>query len=144
MLYISDYADDLAHLFPGIVRGKSRLNPFTNDVLTREEFTGEALVHDHDRRRINPLGLTKDATLPERDAHCFEIIICDDPNGRAGALAFRERMFFTIEVSHQIVSAQWQRNNCTDRLDTRKSAQALEKLIVERDDIFVFRISCAG
>ena len=43
-------SDDLAYFLPGIVRGKTGLDVFADNILAREKFLDEALVDDHDWR----------------------------------------------------------------------------------------------
>ncbi len=74
MFHVADHADDFAHFLAAVVRAKAGLDPFPDDVLTREKFVREAFIHDHDRRGIEAIGFVEDASLPHGNAHGLEII----------------------------------------------------------------------
>ena len=108
MFHVPDYADDFPHLIPAVVSGHARLDPLADDVLTGIEFAREALVHDHDRRRLESISFVEDAAPPHRDAHGLEVVGRDDTDRCGCALTFRQRTFFDVEGSGHVVATQGQ------------------------------------
>ena len=87
--------------------------------------------------------LIENASLPHRDPHGFKIIGSNDPDRSAVLLAVRQRMFFHVKTCYHVASTQGQRNDCAGRLDARQSANPRQKLVEERDNVFVLRIRYA-
>src|SRR2546423_8360707 len=140
MFHIPDDPHDLAHLFPAVVGGEAGLDSLADNILTGKKFVREALVHDHDRDRFESISLVKDAASPHWNAHRLEIIRGDDADGRAGSLTFRQWTLFNVKGSHHVTAAQRQRQYRTGRFHSGKRADPRQKLVEERDDIFVLRI----
>src|SRR3954466_9205818 len=144
MFHVADDAHDLAYFFSGIVRGKTRLDMFADNILAREKFLDEALVHDHDRWRGELVALVDNAAGPEGNPHRLEIIGPDDPDGGGRALSFRQRMILGIERGHHVTAAQRQRENGAGGFDPGNGADPRQELIEEGGNVLVLWIADVG
>src|SRR3954453_21144299 len=97
MLHFPTHPDDLPHLFAGLVRSESGHDPFSDDVLAREIFLREALIHDHDWGGLISIALVKNAALANRYSHRLEVIGRDNSNWRRVSLTLRKRTVRFVE-----------------------------------------------
>src|SRR5262249_50289112 len=109
---------DLAHLRLLSTDAPAGLDAFAYNILAREEFLREALIHYDDRKRIKLIRFFENSALQERDAHCLEIIQPGDAHGSIVPLSFGQRMLFDIEISRYVTSCQRQRHDDAGGIDS--------------------------
>src|SRR5215475_40087 len=118
MSHVPNDADDLTHLGLLIANAPAGLDAFAYDILSREEFLREALIHYDDGERVKLVRFFENSPLQERDAHCLEIIHPGDAHRSIVALSVGQRMLFDIEISRYVTSCERQRHDDAGGIDS--------------------------
>ncbi len=65
MLHVADDTNDGAHERFLVANAPTWFDVFAHHILTREKFLDELLVHDHNRQRLELVGLLEATALPD-------------------------------------------------------------------------------
>src|SRR5678815_4329935 len=106
VFHIADNTNDGSHEWFLIADSPARLDMFPYYVLPRKELLHELFVYDYNRRGFKLVGLFKPSSLPDWDAHGFEIIRSHDSHRAVRLLPFGHWSFFDVERTDIIASTK--------------------------------------